>query len=219
MRIITLFDILFTQFFRGLVTAFQVAKGFWYIIQLPQPCISIFGSSVMEKDSADITNAYIFAKKLADKGYGIITGGGPGIMNAANCGAYDCKSRKHKFNSIGITIKGIDESFKNECSPTVQTSYFWVRKLLLTDYSKAYLFFPGGIGTGDELFDILNSFKHGLMKKKPIVLFNSTYWKPLVEWYMIAKDKEYVKKEAEYFFVVTDDIDEAIDYVSGKKKL
>lgn len=219
MKLITLFKTLFTQFFRGIVTAVQITKGFWYIVQLPQPCITIFGSSVVGEDDPDVTNAYIAAKKLAEKGYGIITGGGPGIMIAANCGAYDGKNHQHKFNSIGVTVKRVDESFVNECAPLIKVDYFWVRKILLTDYSKAYLFFPGGIGTADELFEILNSFKHHLMKKKPIVLFNSTYWQPLVEWYMTGKNKEYIKAEAEHFFVVTDDIDEAIEYLRGKKKI
>ncbi len=142
------------------------------------PCISIFGSARTERDNYYYRAAEKTAALLADKGVGVITGGGPGIMEAANKGAYEAGGV-----SIGCNIELPFEQETNEYQTiSLEFHYFFVRKMIFVKYSVGYIIFPGGFGTLDELFEALTLAQTDKIEHFPIALFGSKYWKGLLDW-------------------------------------
>lgn len=144
------------------------------------PCVSIFGSARTKAGTPHYTLGVDVAKAIAEKGYGIITGGGPGIMEAGNKGA-----QAGKGNSIGLNI---DLPFEQSSNPYIDTEhnlnfqYFFVRKVMFVKYSQAFIVLPGGVGTLDELFEALTLVQTHKIKTIPIILVESSFWKGLVDW-------------------------------------
>lgn len=144
------------------------------------PCVSIFGSSRTQKDHPNFELATTVAQAIANMGFGIITGGGPGIMEAGNKGA-----KLGKTLSIGLNI---DLPLEQESNPYVDEAfdlnfeYFFARKLIFAKYTQAFVVFPGGMGTLDELFEILTLVQTFKIKPIPIILVDKTYWKGLLDW-------------------------------------
>lgn len=196
----------------GLKSGIEFARVSDKIMNLHEPRATIFGSSLIHTDDPYTAHAYTIANELVKKGWTILTGGGPGIMQAGNCGAF---AAEHD-HSLGIGVKGVDETFENVCAPVVYVSLFATRKELLTKFSKAYIFLPGGVGTADELFDLLNSVKHGLIPRHPIVLFGKDFWEPFVVWYKYAVQCGYIKQKYADLFMVTDNIDAVVSYICSK---
>jgi uncharacterized protein (TIGR00730 family) len=142
------------------------------------PAISIFGSSRTAKNSKTYKLAKEIANSLSDEGYNIITGGGPGIMEAANIGASSGPSL-----SIGLNIDIPSELEHNEHQDiALHYRYFFTRKVMFIKHSIAYIVMPGGFGTLDELFDIATLMHTKKKEKMPIILVDSTFWKGLLTW-------------------------------------
>ncbi len=142
------------------------------------PAITFFGSSRSKEKDKYYRLAYETAFTLGKLGYAIITGGGPGIMEAANRGAYDSGTL-----SVGLNIEIPKEQHPNRYQNiSLKFDYFFVRKVMLLKYSLAYVIFPGGFGTFDELFEALTLIQTGKSYKFPIILFGSEFWEPLLEY-------------------------------------
>ena len=202
----------------GISTGYQIAKTRILIARLPQPCVTIFGSSRINKDNPYVTLAYQLAYKLAQNGYGVITGGGPAIMVAANWGATE-GSPKGKAASLGIGIKGVDVGFVNDYASIIVVDSFSIRKELLSKHSQVHIFFPGGVGSVDEMFTILNEMKHNVLPRQPIILFGVSYWQSLITWYEQAIEQGYINSAYRSFFVAVDSVDEVVALVNTRKGL
>lgn len=144
------------------------------------PCVSIFGSARTQKDTHDYLHAQEIATLLATEGYGVITGGGPGIMEAANKGA-----RLAEGISVGLNI---DLPFEQKGNPYIDDdknlkfNYFFVRKVMFVKYAQAFVVMPGGFGTLDELFEAVTLIQTNKIDKFPIILFDSSFWGGLLDW-------------------------------------
>jgi uncharacterized protein (TIGR00730 family) len=156
----------------------EFAKGFDTFNEL-QPCISVFGSARTKKDNPYYLEAEKVGQLLVQAGFGVMTGGGPGIMEAANKGAYE----EEGGTSVGV---GIELPFEASMNPYinvgVENRYFFTRKVMFLKYSQGFVIFPGGLGTLDELFEALTLAQCGHNIKYPIVLFGKKYWEGLIDW-------------------------------------
>lgn len=144
------------------------------------PCVSIFGSARTPETSPYYKLAQEIANQLAQKGYGVITGGGPGIMEAANRGA-----KQGKGSSVGLNIELPFEQNHNpyiDKDKNMNYEYFFVRKVMFVKYSQGFIVMPGGFGTLDELFESLTLIQTHKIGRFPIVLVGTEYWKGLIEW-------------------------------------
>lgn len=193
---------------------FRLAGGVWTLSKLEKPIVSVFGGSKVEQHHGYALKAATLAAQLIDHDISVITGGGPGIMQAANCGAFKHNNGSRKAKSIGISVEGLPQEIRNECADDfIVTHYFFTRKFLLTRYATAFVLFPGGFGTMDELFEILTLMQTHKQPRVPIVLIESRYWQPVIEWCKNAvKEGLLLQKDADLLFV-TDDIDEAVKHL------
>lgn len=144
------------------------------------PCVSIFGSARTPEDHAYYRMTVEIAGLLASRGYGVISGGGPGIMEAANKGAYEMGGK-----SVGLNIELPFEQFHNryiDRDKLLEFKYFFVRKVMFMKYSQGYIVMPGGFGTMDELFEAITLIQTGKIARFPIVLVGTEYWSGLFEW-------------------------------------
>ncbi len=144
------------------------------------PCVSIFGSARTKPDNKYYLLAEEIAFKLVKEGYGIITGGGPGIMEAANKGA-----RRGNGKSVGLNIELPFEQKHNEyidLDKSINFDYFFVRKTIFLKYSQGFIGMPGGFGTMDELFESLTLVQTNKIAQFPVVLVGKTYWEGLINW-------------------------------------
>jgi len=155
----------------------ELVEGFETLHNLG-PAVSIFGSSRLLPGNKYYDEAVALAKSLADDGYAIITGGGPGIMEGANKGA-----KKGKAPSVGLNIAIPTEQIPNKYQDiSLSFRYFFIRKLMFIKYAIAYIIFPGGFGTMDELFEALTLAQTKRIESFPIILYGSKYWKGLIDW-------------------------------------
>ena len=144
------------------------------------PCVSIFGSARTHHDSPYYKLAEECARLLAEHGYGVISGGGPGIMEAANKGAYETGGR-----SVGLNIELPFEQFHNKYidrDKILEFDYFFVRKVMFMKYSQGFIVLPGGFGTMDESFEAMTLIQTGKIARFPIVFVGTDYWKGLFDW-------------------------------------
>jgi uncharacterized protein (TIGR00730 family) len=174
------------------------------------PCVSIFGSARTKADNRYFKMAEGIATKLAEKGYGVISGGGPGIMEAANKGAYEAGGR-----SAGLNIELPFEQFNNryiDSDKLLNFDYFFVRKVMFMKYSQGFIALPGGFGTFDELFEALTLIQTGKIGKFPIVLVGKEYWGGLVQWIenTVLKNENNISEEDLDLFTLVDDVDSAV---------
>lgn len=155
----------------------ELVEGFETLNDLG-PAVTIFGSSRLKPGNKYYNDAVIVARKLADDGFAIITGGGPGIMEGANKGA-----KKGKAHSVGLNIEISSEQIPNKYQDvSLSFRYFFIRKLMFIKYAIAYIIFPGGFGTMDELFEALTLVQTKRIKSFPIILYGSEYWEGLIDW-------------------------------------
>ena len=178
------------------------------------PCISIFGSARVQADHPHYKLATEISAKLTEEGFGIITGGGPGIMEAANKGAHD-----NNGCSVGLNINLPFEQFHNryiDTDKTLNHRFFFVRKVMFVKYSQAFIAMPGGFGTMDELFEVLTLTQTGKIKKTPIILVGSEFWTPLKEWIynVMGKQFEYITLTDIDYLPIVDDADEIIRIIN-----
>lgn len=155
----------------------ELVEGFETLYDLG-PAVSIFGSARLKEDSYYYQQAVILSKMLSECGFSIITGGGPGIMEAANRGA-----KMGKGKSVGLNIELPSEQYPNNyLDINLSFRYFFIRKLMFIKYSTAFVIFPGGYGTADELFEAMTLVQTGKIESFPIILFGREYWQGLIDW-------------------------------------
>lgn len=176
------------------------------------PSVSVFGSARTKTDAPFYAKAVKIAKLLGERGYGVITGGGPGIMEAGNKGAQEGGGQ-----SVGLNI---DLPFEQHDNPYIDPEsnlkfdYFFVRKVVFVKYSQAFIVLPGGFGTMDEMFEALTLIQTKKIRKKPVVLVGVDYWSGLFEWIkntMLAEGN--INAEDLNLFKITDSAEEAVDFV------
>ncbi len=177
------------------------------------PCVSIFGSARTKPDHPVYKQTVAIAEKIVQHGFGVITGGGPGLMEAANKGA-----QQGGGTSVGLNI---ELPFEQEDNPYIDKDklidfdYFFVRKVMFIKYSQAFVVMPGGFGTLDELFEALTLIQTGKIKKFPIVLFGYDFWAGMMDWIKktILDEYENISPEDLDLIKVVDDVDEAVAHV------
>jgi len=177
------------------------------------PCISIFGSARTKEENKYYQLSVEIGEKLAKAGYGIITGGGPGIMEAGNKGAHLGGGK-----SVGLNIDLPFEQFHNKYvdrESNLSFDYFFVRKVIFVKYSQGFVVMPGGFGTMDELFEAITLIQTKKITKRPVVLVGKEYWSGLVEWVKnVMLEKEHnISPDDMRFLTVVDTADEAVKYV------
>jgi hypothetical protein len=173
--------------------------------------VSFFGSKRLSKDHSYYKLAYKTAYLLSKKGYSIITGAGPGIMEAANKGAYKAGGASVGLNIL-IPAQQIPNSYINYL---LGFHYFFVRKVMFTKYSCAFVFFPGGFGTLDELFEILALIQTKRIEPVPVVLVIKKYWKDLLNWFNNELiEKGTLIKEDLNLFKIVDTPKEVLDVIN-----
>ncbi len=207
-------------------TNMRLLYGMWKLTRLPQPAITFFGGARVPLESSTAEQAKTLAGKLVNLGFSIITGGGPGIMEAANFGAIeylrDCDLNsphcKQGIVSAGI---GLIKLNKERINPYVQQNivmnYFFARKWLLVRYAVGFVIFPGGFGTLDEFFEVITLIQCNRMPEVPVILLGTQYWAPIRSWVFNNAIKEGLidHKDAD-LFIVTDSIDEAAELLKKK---
>jgi len=187
----------------------EFTKGFDIFNELG-PCISVFGSARTKTGTKWYEEAKEFGKLIACEGFGVITGGGPGIMQAANHGAKEVAG-----HSIGIGIELPFEAGMNKYVTTgIECRYFFTRKVMFLKYSQGFVVFPGGLGTLDELFEALTLAQTGHTPKFPIILVGKDYWSGLVDWLQetIAAQGRMSQSDFDLFRIV-DTAEEARDKI------
>ena len=174
--------------------------------------VSIFGSSRVKTDDKYYKMAEELAKMLAKEGYAIISGGGPGIMEAANKGAF-----KAGGESIGLNIEIPREQKPNKFVKTLLNfRYFFCRKVMFVKYASAYVVFPGGYGTMDEFFEALTLIQTKRIKTFPVVLVGGEYWRELVEWINGELIKRrYISQKDANIFHVADTSQEVVEVIKN----
>lgn len=176
------------------------------------PCVSIFGSARTPRDHKYYLMAEEIAAKLVRHGYGVITGGGPGIMEAGNKGAHSENGK-----SVGLNIVLPFEQFNNiyiDQDKLISFNYFFVRKVMFTKYAQGFIVLPGGFGTLDELFEALTLIQTNKIGKFPIVLVGKSYWSGLVDWLKNTMlENRYINVEDLDLFSVVDDPSEAVKVI------
>ncbi|MDO5066183.1 MAG: TIGR00730 family Rossman fold protein [Propionibacteriaceae bacterium] len=184
----------------------EFVEGFDTLHDLP-PAVSIFGSARTPADAPMYRAAEQIARDLTTQGWAVITGGGPGIMEAGNKGAQEAGG-----TSVGLGIELPHEQGLNpHVGLGINFRYFFVRKTMFLKYSRGFIAMPGGFGTLDELFESLTLIQTGKVRHFPVVLFGTTFWGPLLEW--IAQTMEaggFISPGDLDLITVTDDIAEAV---------
>jgi uncharacterized protein (TIGR00730 family) len=191
----------------------EFVEGFEKLAKIG-PCITIFGSARTEQDNKYYAMAQEIAERLVESGYGVITGGGPGIMEAANRGAHDAKGK-----SVGLNIKLPFEQENNifiDTDKIISFDYFFVRKVMFVRYSQGFIGMPGGFGTLDEIFEALTLIQTKKIGQFPIVLVGKDYWKGLLEWFeKIVYEMEGNISEGDFdLFYLVDTPEEAVDIIN-----
>jgi uncharacterized protein (TIGR00730 family) len=177
------------------------------------PCVSIFGSARTLPDTELYETTVKMAKRLTEEGYGIITGGGPGIMEAANKGAFEGGGK-----SVGLNIDLPMEQFHNpfiDSDKLITFQYFFVRKVMFIKYAQAFVMMPGGFGTMDEAFECLTLVQTLKIDKIPIVLYGTDFWEGLLEWLdkVMGQKYNHIHHNDLQLFKLTDSIDETVDII------
>ncbi len=196
-----------------LAEIFQEFKnGFDFLKKYPKT-VSIFGSARFSPDDMHSKSAELLTSRIVKElGYVVVTGGGPGIMQAANKGAHEAGGI-----SVGVTIRLPREQDTNEyVTEELKCNYFFTRKTILALAAEAYVVFPGGYGTFDELFERLTLIQNGKIPKVPVILVGKDFWNPLYDFMkksMLETHDAIEAKDLE-LFTITDDIDEVMNIIA-----
>jgi uncharacterized protein (TIGR00730 family) len=204
----------FIFWFRGMAsvlsTAFQLLCGMWRIGKYKPPFVSIFGGARLKQTDFYALKAHELSQRLVNANVSVLTGGGPGIMEAANCGAIYTKHGTGR--SIGIGVRDLEEE-PNICVQVfMRVNQFWARKWLLTRYSSAFIAFPGGFGTLDEISEVITLIQTHKLAPTPLILVGTEYWKPFMAWVNEAFHHGTIKKEEIDLLFVTDDLEEVFQH-------
>jgi len=177
------------------------------------PAVTIFGSARSKPQSSNYRTTVTVARMLAKNGYNVISGGGPGIMEAANKGAIEGGGK-----SVGLHIQLPNEQAPNKyANIRLKYNYFFIRKVMFVKYAVAYIIMPGGFGTLDELFEALTLIQTNRIKYFPIILMDSDYWKGLLDWIKDTMIKEKTISESDFdIFNVVDTPEQAVGIVKRR---
>ncbi len=187
---------------------FEFIKGF-RALHFVGPCVTIFGSARFKDGHPFYKKTEELAARIAELGFTIMTGGGPGIMEAANKGAREAGGR-----SVGCNIVLPHEQHENPyLDKWVDIKYFFVRKTLLIKYSYAFVVMPGGFGTLDEYFEALTLIQTKMIQEFPIVIFDTEFHKQLIEHIDAMRDAGTISPEDPNLFLFTNSVDEAVEYI------
>ncbi|MFL6011634.1 MAG: TIGR00730 family Rossman fold protein [Gaiellaceae bacterium] len=190
--------------------AHEFREGFEAVDKIDRPAVTIFGSARVREDAPVYAQAREVARRFAEQGWAVVTGGGPGVMEAANRGAKDGGGL-----SIGFNIELPHEQRSNPYLDMVVTfRHFYARKTMFVKAAEGFVVFPGGFGTADELFEALTLIQTGKVLHFPVVLFDSDYWEELLDWVRgeLLADGMISPEDLDLLFV-TDDLDEAVTRV------
>ncbi len=197
-------------------TMFKVISEFvagFEALNAIDPCISIFGSARTKPGSKYYVMATDIAHRLTDEGYGIITGGGPGIMEAANKGAHEGEG-----TSVGLNI---DLPFEQSNNPYLNHSldhkYFFVRKVMFVKYAQAFVVLPGGFGTLDEMFEVLTLIQTKKITKVPVILVGVEFWTGMKKWIkdVMLNVENNIKASDLDLIPITDSVDEIVTIINN----
>ena len=187
---------------------FDFIRGF-RTLHFVGPCVTVFGSARFKEDHPYYKQAQELAGRIASLGFTIMTGGGPGIMEAANRGAKDVGGR-----SVGCNIVLPHEQKRNPfLDRWVDIKYFFVRKTLLIKYSYAFIVMPGGFGTLDEYFEALTLIQTKMISEFPIIVFDKAYHKDVLDHIQMMKEKETISPSDLNLCLFTDSVEEAVKHV------
>jgi uncharacterized protein (TIGR00730 family) len=174
------------------------------------PAISIFGSARTKRDEWPYQTAMKVAEMLARRGFAVISGGGPGVMEAANRGA-----RNGKGVSVGLNIQlPLEQKANRYQTKSLTFRHFFARKVMFVKYASGYVIMPGGFGTLDEFFESLTLIQTGKIRKFPVVLLGRKYWEGLIRWMeSTLLDEQAVDPEDLNLFYLTDSAEDAVEYI------
>ena len=178
------------------------------------PCVSIFGSARTHKDDKFYKLATTIAKDIVEMGFGVITGGGPGIMEAANKGAKEALG-----SSVGLNIELPFEQDHNKFiddDKLLEFDYFFVRKVMFVKYSQGFVVMPGGFGTLDELFEVLTLIQTQKIKKVPVILMGESFWSGMKDWVknVMLDEEANISPEDMDLLPITDDADLVVQIIT-----
>jgi len=193
----------------------EFVEGFGLLAELPR-AVSVFGSARTPRDHPHYAAGVAIGSALAQAGYAVITGGGPGAMEAANRGASDAGGL-----SVGL---GIELPFEQDLNEWVDVGiafrYFFVRKTMFVKYAQAFVILPGGFGTMDELFEALTLVQTRKVNQFPVVLMGTDYWQGLLEWLRTSTASgEFIREDDLDLVHLTDDVDEVVQVVNAAAEL
>lgn len=198
----------------------EFIEGFRFLLPLKKE-VTIFGSARLNPGDRWAKEAERLGALLASRGYTVITGGGPGIMEAANRGAHATCLKAHRECSIGIDIVLPEGERKNPyVDRRMAFHYFFTRKVMLSASAQAYVFFPGGFGTLDEFTEILTLVQTKKMESVPIVCVSRAFWEPLREWMreqMLQKESPHIERGDLEMFRIVDSAEEALPVIETSK--
>jgi hypothetical protein len=189
----------------------EFVEGFGLLAELPR-AVSVFGSARTKADSPDYAMAQALGGALADAGWAVITGGGPGIMEAANRGASEAGGL-----SVGLGIElPFEQSLNEWVDLGIEFRYFFARKTMFVKYAQAFVICPGGFGTMDELFEALTLVQTRKVNEFPVILLGREFWTPLLDWLRstLAERGLIAQKDLD-LLVVTDDVSEAVRLIDA----
>jgi len=187
----------------------EMVEGFDKLAGI-EPAVTIYGSARVKPDREEYQQAAQIAHRLGELGFNVITGGGPGLMEAANKGATEAGVK-----SVGLNIELPDLQPPNPYSNiTLSFNHFYIRKVMLVKYATAFIVLPGGLGTLDELTEVLNLIQTRKIKPFPVILFDGSYWKGFLEWMKdFALARGYISEEDLTLLRLCDTIDEVFEAV------
>ena len=194
---------------RALRILSEFVEGFDTLADLP-PAVSVFGSARSEPDSVECQMAADLGAALAEAGYAVITGGGPGVMEAANRGATEAGGM-----SVGLGIElPFEQGLNTSVDIGIDFRYFFVRKTMFVKYAQAFVVLPGGFGTLDELFEAITLVQTRKVTRFPVILMGSAYWAGLLDWIKRTLLDDGKISPADLDLIqVTDDVDEAVQII------
>ena len=187
----------------------ELVEGFDTLTGI-EPAVTIYGASQLKADDKIYAQTEEIANRLGKLGFSVITGGGPGVMEAANKGALDAG-----VTSVGLNIELPEEQPCNVyANKPITFHHFFVRKVMLVKYAIAFVIVPGGLGTLDELTEVLTLMQTGKIKPFPVIMFDSQYWKGFLDWLQsFALAKGFISREDLDLLIVCDRPDEVVEAV------
>jgi uncharacterized protein (TIGR00730 family) len=198
---------------------FQLLYGVWKLSRVPAPRVSFFGGAKLKQDDLYAQDARKLAQRCVDNDISVLTGGGPGIMEAANCGVLDSKKAGKEQRTMGIMIKNLpNEEDVNVCviNYNIVLKYFFARKWLLINYSSAFVIFPGGFGTVDEMAEVLTLIRNKKMATVPVILYDSNFWNFFMQWVDESYKKGLISEEDKRLIIVEDSLDKIFEIVKNE---